>query len=611
MSRKRESRIGALALVALLGCARVRPPSEPDATREILPVAAEQGRAAPEAASGFAERPPRLGARFMVAAAHPLAARAGYDVLEAGGSAVDAAIAVQMVLNLVEPQSSGIGGGAFLTHYDGQRVEVYDGRETAPRAASPDLFLRHGRPMAFMDAVVGGRSVGVPGLVSMLELSHREHGRLPWRDLFQPAIQLAEQGFPISPRLAQLLRSSDARRLGEDPDARAYFYTPEGSPKAARALLRNPAFAAVLRQIAEHGSAAFYLGAVARDLVAKVRQHPHNPGLLTEADLADYQPKRRDALCVDTGTWRICGPPPPSSGTLAIGQILGMLEHRPLGALGPVRTQQGLEPSVEAVHLVTEAERLAFADRDRYVADPDFVPLPGGSPRALLDPVYLAQRAQLIGERSMGRASPGEPAGVEALGGGRTLELPSTSHISIVDPYGNALSMTTTIEHGFGAEIMVRGFLLNNELTDFSLTPTERGLPVANRVEANKRPRSSMAPLLVFRRDSGELVMSVGSPGGSAIIDYVAKVLVGTLVWNLDLQTAISMPNFGSRNGPTELEQGRVSKALVRGLEAKGHVVSIGPQTSGLQGIERISQGGRAFWLGCADPRRDGLALGK
>ncbi|MBN1605826.1 MAG: gamma-glutamyltransferase family protein [Polyangiaceae bacterium] len=576
-----------------------------------MPAASEQGRPAPEGPSGFAEKPGRLAKRFMVAAAHPLATRAGYDVLSAGGSAVDAAIAVQMVLNLVEPQSSGIGGGAFLTHYDGRRVEVFDGRETAPRAASADLFMQHGRPMAFMDAVVGGRSVGVPGLVSMLELCHREHGRVPWQQLFQPAIELAERGFPISARLATLLRSSDARSLRDDPDARAYFYTPEGSAKTAHTLLKNPEFATVLRQIAERGSAALYRGAVARDLVAKVRRHPRNPGLLTEADLAGYQPKRRDALCVDSQLWRICGPPPPSSGTLAIGQILGMLEQRPLQALGPVRRSGGLELSVEAVHRVTEAERLAFADRDRYVADPDFVPLPGGSPRALLDPVYLAKRAQLIGERSMGHASPGNPAGSGALGDGRTPELPSTSHVSIVDPYGNALSMTSTIEHGFGAQIMVRGFLLNNELTDFSLTPTEHGLPVANRVEANKRPRSSMAPLLVFRRDSGELVLSVGSPGGSAIINYVTKVLVATMAWSLDLQTAIALPNFGSRNGPTELETGRVSERLVRGLEAKGHIVSLGPQTSGLQGIQRIWRGGQAFWLGCADPRRDGLALGE
>jgi gamma-glutamyltranspeptidase / glutathione hydrolase len=605
------SKILALAGLVLVGCARARPAPEPAPSERTVPAALEPVRPAPEGASGFVEKPGQLGQRFMVAAAHPLATRAGYDVLRAGGSAVDAAIAVQMVLNLVEPQSSGIGGGAFLMHYDGQRVEAYDGRETAPGAASADLFMQHGQPMAFMDAVVGGRSVGVPGLIAMLELCHRQHGRMPWHQLFEPAIELAERGFPVSPRLAALLRSGDARSLGDDPDARAYFYTPEGSPLAAHALLRNPEFARVLRRIAAQGSAAFYRGDVARDLVAKVREHPTRPGLLSEADLAGYRPRIRDPLCFESRLWRICGPPPPSSGTLAIGQILGMLEHRTLSALGPVRAPQGLEPSAEAVHLVTEAERLAFADRDRYVADPDFVPLPGGSPRALLDPVYLTRRAQLIGERSMGHASPGDPVGARALGDGRAPELPSTSHISIVDPYGNAVSMTTTIEHGFGAQVMVRGFLLNNELTDFSFTPTERGLPVANRVEANKRPRSSMAPLLVFRRDSGELIMSVGSPGGSAIIGYVTKVLVATLGWDLDLQTAITLPNFGSSNGPTELEQGRVSAELVRGLAARGHAVSIGPQTSGVQGIQRVTSGGRGRWLGCADPRRDGLALGE
>ena len=595
---------GALAAALLVaGCA-----SPPPAFTYRAPDAVPQ---APEAASGYTAKPGWSAQKFMVAAANPLATDAGYQVLRAGGSAVDAAIAVQMVLTLVEPQSSGIGGGLFLVHWDTRQVQAFDGRETAPAAATPDLFMKVGQPIGFMDGVVGGRSVGTPGVLRALELAHRQHGKLAWKTLFRRAIELAEQGFVISPRLAALLRDESARTLRNDATAAAYFFEADGSPKQAGALLRNPELAALLRDVAERGAVAFHEGPVARDIVAKVRGHAANPGLLTEADLNGYSAKTREPLCFDYRLWRLCGMPPPSSGALALGQMLGILASRNLAALPPLKTSAGLEPSAEAVHLVSEAGRLAYADRGRYVADPDFVALPGGSALALLDPDYLARRAALITGRSMGRAAAGvPPAPVLSLADDRSPELASTSHVSVVDASGNAVSMTTTIENAFGAQIMVRGFLLNNELTDFSFLPSADGAPVANRVEGGKRPRSSMSPLLVFDRASGELLMSVGSPGGSAIINYVAKVLVATLDWGLDVQQAISLPNFGSRNGPTELEQGRASPALVDALKAKGHEVRVMPQTSGLQGIQRSVRRGQAAWFGGADPRREGVVMG-
>lgn len=566
----------------------------------------------PEPSSGYVERGASTAEDFMVVAAHPEAARVGYEVLAAGGSAVDAAIAVQMVLGLVEPQSSGLGGGGFLVHYDGSRVEVFDGRETAPAAAQPDLFLRKGQPLPFADAAVGGRAVGVPGIVRMLELAHQRHGRLPWRRLLTPAITLAEGGFSVSPRLAALLDSRAAEWLREDPVARAYFFQPDGTPKRAGTRLANPELGETLRELAKHGSAAFYDGPMADEIVRAVTGHPRNPGFLTRTDLAGYRPRERAPLCFAYRTFRVCGAPPPASGVLALGQILGFLANRHLAELRPVPRTFGLEPQPDAVHLLSEAERLAFADRGRYVADPDFVPLPGGSPCGLLHPAYLRRRGRLIGARSMGQALPGEP---ETCPGpwydGKPLELPSTSHLSIVDADGNAVSMTSSIESGFGAKIMVRGFLLNNQLTDFAFAPGKPGAYVANRVEPGKRPLSSMAPLLVFQDTTGELFLNVGSPGGSAIINYLAKVLVAVLDWGLDIQTAISLPNFGSRNGPTELERDRVSPELMAALQARGHDLAIEPQTSGLHGIQRIERHGRKMWLGGADPRREGVALGQ
>ncbi len=557
---------------------------------------------APEAASGWIDKPGWQGRDFMVAAANPLAVDAGYQIIKAGGSAVDAAIAVQLVLTLVEPQSSGIGGGSLMLVWDDKQVAAVDGRETAPAAATDQLFMKEGKPMAFYEGVVGGRSVGAPGTVRALALAHERYGKLPWATLFEPAITLAEQGFVISPRLATLLAKDPY--LAGDPDARAYFYQADGTPKTAGTRLTNPALARVLRTLASDGPDAFYRGPLAEAMVAKVHAHPTNPGVLSAADLASYQAKLRDGLCFDYRQSEICGFPTPSSGTLALGQIFGMLESRDMAALKPVQGEQGqLAASSEAIHLYSEAARLAFADRNQYVADVVDVPVTG-----LLDKGYLAQRGHLIGNRSMGVAQPGNPPRALARGRDATPELPSTSHISIVDKSGMAVAMTSSIEDGFGSRLMVNGYLLNNQLTDFSFTSVDAaGLPVANRVEPGKRPRSSMSPLLVFDKASGELEMSLGSPGGSSIINYVGKALLGTQDWGLDLQQAINLPNFGSRNGPTELEQGRTPDAVVQGLKARGHEVLLNEQTSGLQGVQRHAGG----WLGAADPRREGVARGE
>ncbi len=569
----------------------------------------------PEGASGYTEKPGWATRKFAVAAANPLATDAGYQVLKAGGSAVDAAIAVQMVLSLVEPQSSGIGGGAFLMHFDGKDVEAFDGRETAPAAVDEKLFMgADGKPMPFYDAVVGGRAVGVPGTVRMLELAHRQHGKLPWASLFQPAITLADQGFKVSARLNSLLASE--KYLKNDPVAAAYFYAADASPRAVGETLRNPDLANVLRQIAANGSKALLEGSVAQAIVDKVQKHPTNPGKLALTDLAAYQAVKRAPICSDyranAKDFRICGFPPPSSGAIAVGQIMGIMAHTDAASL-PL--DNGL-PSSDWLHLYTEASRLAFADRALYLADPAFVQPPAGSWMSLLDPAYLGERAKLIGQGpgavSMKSAKPGTPAGVKTS----FAPMPDqaeygTSHISIVDSQGNALAMTTTIEDGFGARQMVRGFLLNNELTDFSFTPADAtGAPIANRVQAGKRPRSSMAPTLVVDKATGALVMSGGSPGGALIIHYTAKTLYGVLNWGMLPQQAINLPNFASLNGPTVLEEKRFPAATVDALKARGHEVREVNMTSGLQAITRGQAHGQILWLGGADPRREGIVMG-
>ena len=604
MTRRLPLPFSALALAALLaGCA-----SGPANFSYAVP---DQ----PESASGYTEKPGWATHTFAVAAANPLATDAGFQVLKAGGNAIDAAIAVQMVLALVEPQSSGIGGGAFLLHFDGKDVEAFDGRETAPSAANERLFIgADGKPMGFYQAVVGGRSVGVPGTVRMLEMAHQQHGRLPWAKLFEPAITLAERGFKVSARLNSLLSSE--KYLKGDPVAAAFFYHADGTPLAVGETLRNPELAQVLRRIAREGSKALLEGDVAQAIVDKVRHHPTNPGQLSLADLAQYRPVKRAPICSDYRAnaydFRICGFPPPSSGAIAVGQILGMLANTQAATL-PL--QDGI-PSAEWLHLYTEASRLAFADRGLYLADPAFVAPPAGNWMSLLDPGYLAERARLIGQApdapSMKTAQPGTPGGARSAFAPMPEQIEyGTSHISIVDGHGNALAMTTTIEDGFGARQMVRGFLLNNELTDFSFAPTDAsGAPIANRVEPGKRPRSSMAPTLVFDKATGALLMSAGSPGGALIIHYTAKTLYGVLNWGLLPQQAINLPTFASLNGPTVLEEKRFPPATVDALNARGHAVRQAEMTSGLQAITLGRAHGLRMWLGGADPRREGIVMG-
>ncbi len=562
----------------------------------------------PEGSSGYELKPGWHTTDFAIAAANPLAATAGYEILQQGGSAIDAALAAQMVLGLVEPQSSGLGGGAFLLYFDGTAVLAYDGRETAPAAANDELLLNpDGTPMEFMQAVTSGRAVGVPGTLRMLEQAHKEYGKLPWADLFKPAIDLAEHGFALSPRLHKLLLED--QYLRQDPQARAYFYNAQGQPWPVGHMLRNPALAASLRTLAAHGADAFYQGSIARAIVAKVRSNPHGPGLISLEDLSRYRARKRSAFCFEQNirlqAYLICGFPPPGSGALAIGQLLGMLQSTPAVAMG--LGEDGL-PSADWLHYYTEAARLAFADRAQYVADPDFVAAPAGSWHSLLAPDYLARRALLIGTQAMPEAKPGIPDGARMSFAPMALQPEhGTSHLSIIDAYGNALAMTTTIESAFGSRQMVNGFLLNNELTDFSFVPSDAdGVPVANRVQAGKRPRSSMSPTLVFDRSNGGLLISAGSSGGAFIIHNVAKVLWAMLNWGLDAQQAVNLPNFGSLGGPVLLETAAFPVATRRALEAVGHTVQQADITSGLHVLQRTSGG----YFGAADPRREGVVMG-
>ncbi len=607
-------RVIAAVLVALLAaCAAPPVPPVPTGAKTApAPSPAAAVPLQPEIGSGFSAKPGWATTRFAVAAANPLATDAGYRVLKAGGSAVDAAVAVQMVLSLVEPQSSGIGGGAFLLHWDGRALSALDGRETAPAEADERLFLLpDGRTMPFMQAVAGGRSVGVPGAVRMLELAHRQHGRLSWASLFEPAIALAEQGFELGHRLhTQLAAFPELRR---DAQSAAYFFQPDGRPWPVGHRLKNPALAEVLRRIAAGGSAALHQGPVAADIVRRVRADTRNPGRMALSDLAGYRALQREAVCtLWLQVWRVCGFPPPSSGHLALMQILGLLER----SAPQTPLLAGGLPGAPFLHRYAEASRLAFADRGQFVADPDFVAAPAGRWTSLLDDAYLRQRAALIGERRMDSAPPGQPGGA-TLSAAPQPDQPEhgTSHLSIVDADGRALAMTTTIEFVFGAQLMsdggtglAGGFLLNNELTDFALAPADaRGRPVANRVQPGKRPRSSMSPTLVFDERDGRLVMSLGSPGGAAIIHFVAKTLLGTLQAGLDAQRAIDLPNFASDGGPLLLEQGRFPAATVDALAARGHAVQQVELTSGLQAIERTAGG----WFGGADPRREGVVRGE
>lgn len=554
-------------------------------------------QAAQDALAAKAEGRPATGQDWMVTAAHPLAVEAGARVLEAGGSAADAMVAVQVVLGLVEPQSSGLGGGAFLVWYDAATGEVttLDGRETAPMLATPTLFQDdEGQPLGFMDAVIGGRSVGTPGTPRLLEMAHRKWGRANWSSLFEDGIRLAEEGFAVSPRLATLV-AGEGEALSRYPATADYFF-PEGQPVAVGATLQNPAYARTLRALAQNGADAFYRGEIAQDIVAAVRGAEDNPGLLGMEDLAAYRVVERPAVCVEYRAHDVCGMGPPSSGGLTVGQILGMLGGYDLAGMGA--------ESPDAWRLIGDASRLAFADRGRFMADSDFVPMPT---EGLIDADYLASRAALLaGDDSLPETAPGNPGWSHAMlwGQDHALELPSTSHISIVDADGNALSMTTTIENGFGARIMAGGFLLNNELTDFSFTThDEAGHPIANALAPGKRPRSSMAPAIVLKDDAP--VMVIGSPGGSRIIGYVARAIIAHLDWGMDIQAAVAAPNLVNRFGPMDVEPG-LPAALSDGLAAMGFEMNETELTSGLQGIVITPEG----LEGGADPRREGIAIG-
>lgn len=592
--------------------------------------AQEVAAPAPEAATGVSVKGLATAHNHMVVAAHPLAAEAGREILRAGGSAIDAAIAVQMVLGLVEPQSSGLGGGAFIVTWDAaaKTVSTIDARETAPAAARPDRFLVDGRPMPFEQAVLSGLSVGVPGVLRGVELAHKKSGKLPWAKVFEPAIRLADDGFQVSARLNKLLTVEGPQKFA--PGARTYFFDDAGIARPAGYRLKNPAYAATLRAIADKGAGAFYEGAIAEAIASAVQNsaissppaggagmgqipapsatdspHPSPQGGggqikgdLTTADLAAYTAKEREPVCFSYRAHKICGMGPPSSGTLTVGQTLKLIE--------PFSAVQGADAAMTsgALHAIAEAEKLAFADRNRYIADPDFEPQPSG----LLDTGYLEERRKLIDpQRAMPKAEAGTPPGLpKRAGRDATHEAPGTSHISIVDDAGNAVSMTTTIESAFGSHLWATGFLLNNEMTDFSFRPFDAGgNPVANAVQAGKRPRSSMAPLLVFDKD-GKLEIVTGSPGGSRIILFMVKTLVAMLDWGMDAQRAAALPNFGSQGGPFEMEKGAEGVLAAQTLKALGHTVNETDMTSGTHTIvirHGLIEGG-------ADPRREGAALG-
>ena len=537
---------------------------------------------------------------WMVAAANPYAVKAGADVLAAGGTAADALVAVQVMLGLVEPQSSGLGGGAFLVWYDAASGELttFDGRETAPLAVTPRLFQdAQGAPLKFFDAVVGGRSVGTPGTPALLSEVHARYGSQDWAGLLAPAMDLATQGFPVSPRLAQLV-AGDAGRLARS-DATAAYFLPQGVPVAAGEILVNRAYAETLRTLAEQGVGAFYAGDLARRIVGTVQGAKGNPGVLSEADLAIYRVKERPAVCAAYRGHDVCGMGPPSSGAIAMGQIFGMLQGYDLSA-GP--------NDINVRRLIGDASRLAFADRGRYVADSDFVPVPV---RGMLDPAYLAGRAAVLaGDDALPEVSAGAPEFDHALmwADDISIELPSTSHISIVDAAGNVASMTTTIENGFGSRLMVGGFLLNNELTDFSFRSHIDGVPIANRVAPGKRPRSSMAPTVVMK--DGLPVIVAGSPGGSRIIGYTAQAVIAMIDWGLDPQAAAALPHAVNRFGTYDLEEGTSAEAMGAVLGAIGYETNARALTSGLHliAIGDTLQGGTL--QGGADPRREGIVLG-
>lgn len=584
----------------------------------------------PEGASGYRSGLPVTHTKdYAAATANPIATKAACEVLAQGGTAADALVAAQTVLGLVEPQSSGIAGGAFLLYYDAKskKVQAYDGRETAP-ASADENYLRwispEDRTAPKPDARSSGRAVGVPGALRLLEAVHGEHGGMTWRELFDPAVKIADDGFAISPRLAGAI-ADEAKNFANDADLKGYFLEPDGAPKKAGVKLTNPAYAKTLGAIASEGAKAFYTGPIAEAIVASVRDTTggRTAGTMTVEDLAKYSVKTREAVCTPYRDRELCGMPAPSSGGITVAQALGILNSFDLSKLGPDAVHGGDTgpdggiPTAEAIHLISEAERLAYADRDKYIADPDFIPLPGGSPAALVDPAYLAGRAKLIDRgKSMGTAKPGEfPT---ATPGVTTPPEHGTSHITILDKHGNVASMTTTVESAFGSYHMVDGFLLNNQLTDFSAEPADSaGLPVANRVQPGKRPRSSMSPTILFARGSdgarGDAIGALGSPGGAVIIQFVIKTIVGLTDWKLNPQQAVGMANFGAANSPkTNVDSAHPvlstdeGRKVVEDLRALGHQLNLAPQVSGLSAI--VKQGD--VYAGGVDPRREGVVLG-
>jgi gamma-glutamyltranspeptidase/glutathione hydrolase len=560
-------------------------------------VAAQQETREPEAATGIYHQQLVNAKEYMVAAAHPLATEAGRAVLAKGGSAVDAAIATQLMLGLVEPQSSGIGGGAFMLHWQAkqQQLTTFDGRETAPADATPLLFTEQGQPMNWREAYVGGKSVGVPGVVALLAEAHRQYGKLPWADLFTDTIKTAEQGFAVSSRTANQLAKGWNKGVTQFYDSKQYFM-PNGQPLPEGSLLKNPAYATTLKAIAAQGPDAFYRGDLAKAISERVQTAPVNPGTLSVEDLANYKVLQRDAVCIPYRVYRVCGMAPPSSGGIAVLQMLGILQQYNLTRVAP--------DSVQATHVLAQAAKLAFADRERYLADPAFVPVPV---EGMLAPDYLAQRATLIDLSKAGTvAQAGTPIGAPALLPAVSPELPNTSHFSIVDSDGNAVSMTTSIENVFGSGLMVGGFLLNNQLTDFSLSPEIDGHLVANRVEGGKRPRSSMAPMMVFDANN-QLKLVIGSPGGSRIINYVAQSIVAVLDWQLDVQQALNLPRITHRNDYLALEKGTALAQQQAVLEDMGYKVQVQDLNSGLHAIMVTETG----LQGAADPRREGSVAGQ
>ena len=569
------------------------------ASLSVTPAIAKQSadNIAPEAATGLNTQTLVQGSDWMIASANPYASEAGAAMLRQGGNAIDAMVATQLVLGLVEPQSSGIGGGAFLMYWDAKKEALtsFDGRETAPYGVTPRLFQDdQGEPLKFFDAVVGGRSVGTPGTVKLLQHTHQRLGKLPWKALFEPAINLAKNGFVVSPRLAKLV-ANDQDYLQRSTEAKSYFFNQDGSPIKAGQNLKNPAYADTLSQIADQGASAFYNGKIAKDIVKTVRGVEANPGVLSTMDLATYQVKERKPVCAPYRQYSICGMGPPSSGALTLGQIMGMLSHYPIAEMG--------SDNIQSWRLLGDASRLAFADRGKYMADSDYVPMPT---EGLLATDYIEQRARLLkGDTALTTTAAGKPPWSHAMNYAldEAIELPSTSHFSIVDKDRNMVSITTTIENGFGSRLMVRGFLLNNELTDFSFRSHANGVPIANRIEPGKRPRSSMAPTIVMKE--GEPYMAVGSPGGSQIIGYVAKTLVAHLDWGLNLQQAINLPNMNNRFGAFELEQGTTAERWAPKLEKIGFKVQVKELNSGVQAI-RVD--GKSL-TGAADPRREGKVI--